>query len=174
MRIRTGGKLRGGSTARFVNGVISAIIVVFFLIHGVLGCVSVLTGYTGSMSVLVWCGVALIAVHVVASIVTSRQQLADVQFPPSARKKRHLALKWATGALLAAVVAAHVALPKSTVTAAVVIIAVSVVLAVHLCVGSKSLLKDLGIDRRYKTAFRVAVCLFAAVFVAVMLVAIMR
>jgi succinate dehydrogenase hydrophobic anchor subunit len=38
------------------------------------------------------------------------------------------------------------------------------VLAVHLCVGSKSLLKDLEIDRRYKTAFRIVVCVFAAAF----------
>lgn len=157
-------------TARFVNGVIAALITVFFLVHGSLGSLSVLGCFSGSLVWLVWGAVFLACVHVVVSIVTSYQQLTDVEFPPSARKKRHLALKWVTGGLLALVALAHIVLPPSTTLAALVIIVVSVALAVHLCVGSKSLLKDLEIDRRYKMAFRVVVCVFAGLFALAMIV----
>ena len=157
-------------TARFVNGVLAALITVLFLVHGSLGSLSVLGCFSGSLSWLVWGAVILACIHVVASIVTSYQQLTDAEFPPSPRKRRHLALKWATGGLLAAVALAHIMLPPSTTLAALVIVAVSIVLAVHLCVGSKSLLKDLGIDRRYKMAFRVVMCVFAALFARAMIV----
>ncbi len=165
--------------ARFFNGIVSAIIVVFFLAHGTMGGVSALTGFTSPFSLLVWGGVALIGVHVVASIVTSHQQLADRERPPSARKKRHLALKWATGCLLAVAACVHIVAPRvlgaafaqSPAWNAAIIVLLSVALAVHLCVGSKSLLKDLEIDRRHKTAFRVVVCAFAAFFSLAVLVA---
>ena len=55
-----------------------------------------------------------------------------------------------------------------------IIAAVSAALAVHLCVGSKSLLKDLEINRRYKMAFRAVVCAFAVAFAVVMLVSLAR
>jgi succinate dehydrogenase hydrophobic anchor subunit len=53
---------------------------------------------------------------------------------------------------------------QSAASGAALTVGLSAVLAVHLCVGSKSLLEDLGIDRRYKTAFRVIVCVLAALF----------
>ena len=161
-----------GSKARFANGVISAAIVVFFLVHAALGSLSGLFGLKSPLAWLVWVGVALIAAHIVVSVVTSREQLSDVEHPPSVRKKRHLALKWATGGLLAAAAIAHIATMwtwgaeavQSAASGAALTVVLSAVLAVHLCVGSKSLLKDLGIDRRYKTAFRVIVCILAALF----------
>ena len=156
-------------TSRFVNGIIAAVITVVFLVHGAMGSLSAVTGFSGSLAWVVWGAVVLALAHVVVSIVTSAQQLSDAEHPPSARKKRHLALKWATGGLLAVAAAVHIALPKSTASAAFVIVAVSALLAVHLCVGSKSLLKDLDIDRRYKVAFRVVVCVLAALFALAML-----
>ena len=129
-----------GSKARRFNGVVSAAITAIFLAHSVLGGLAAITGFISPLAWLVWVGVGLICVHVVASIVTSREQLSDVERPPSSRKKRHLALKWATGGLLAAVALAHVVLPKSSELATACILALCVVLAVHLCVGSKSLL----------------------------------
>lgn len=164
--------MRKESKARIVNGVISAAIVVFFLVHASLGSLSALVGFTSPFAVAVWLGVALVGAHVIMSIVTSREQLTDPERPPSARKKRHLALKWATGGLLAAVAVAHIVTTRlygaqamqSSLSGALLIVALAIVLAVHLCVGSKSLLKDLGIDRRFKTAFRVVVCIFAAFF----------
>ena len=161
--------MRGGSRERFVNGVVSALIVCFFLVHGTLGAISVLTGFTSPLACLVWVGVALVAVHVVLCVVTSRQQLTDEERPPSARKVRHLALKWATGALLALAVGLHIAFTgegavESRSAGLLAIVVVAAALAVHLCVGSKSLLKDIGVDRRYKTAFRIVAIAFAVVF----------
>ena len=119
-------------------------------------------GLMSPFASLIWIGVGLICVHIVASIVTSREQLGDTERPPSGRKKRHLALKWATGALLGAAAAVHIILPKSSELATVCIVALCVVLAVHLCVGSKSLLRDLGLSARLKIAFRIIVCAIAA------------
>ena len=157
------------SKARVVNGVIAALITVIFLVHGTMGSLSALFGFSGAFAWVVWGAVILAGLHVAASLVTSAQQLTDREFPPSRRKKAHLALKWATGVLLAIVAIAHIVLPKSSTVAAGVIVAVSVVLAVHVCVGSKSLLKDLGLGRRYKWPLRIVVCLFTALFVLVML-----
>lgn len=160
---------RKGSTSRFVNGVVAALVTLVFLVHGALGSFCVAFGRSGSLSWLVWGAVVLVGVHVVASLVTSVQQLNDAERPPSVRKKRHLALKWMTGLALALFACAHVLLPKSSVAALCLIMAVSVALAVHLCVCAKSLLKDLNVDRRFKVPFRVVVCVFAALFVLAML-----
>ena len=166
--------MRREVNARFANGVVSAALTIFFLAHGILGAAALVFGFFGSFAWVVWVGVPLIAVHVVFSIVTSRNQLNDKTRPPSARKKRHLALKWATGMLLAACATAHV-ICKDAVSGRIAIIALTVTLTVHLCVGAKSLLKDLDIDRKFKMAFRLVVCVFAAVFaVAVILSAFLR
>lgn len=162
-----------GSKARFVNGVVSAAIVVFFLVHATLGSLSGLFGVRSPLAVFVWVGIGLVGVHVVACVVTSREQLNDMERPPSARKKRHLALKWATGGLLALAVVAHIVSMRvwgvasvQTSWAGVALTAVlAIALAVHVCVGAKSLLKDLNIDRAYMGIFRIVVCAFAAFFV---------
>ncbi|MBQ9042430.1 MAG: hypothetical protein IJ111_15680 [Eggerthellaceae bacterium] len=157
------------SKARVVNGVIAALITIIFLVHGTMGSLSALFGFSGALAWVVWGAVILACLHVVVSALTSAQQLTDKEFPPSRRKKAHLALKWVTGGLLAVAAIAHIILPKSSVAAAGVIVAVSVVLAVHVWVGSKSLLTDLGFSRRYMWPLRIVVCLFAALFVVVML-----
>ncbi len=157
-----------GSKTRHANGFVSAAVVVFFFAHGVLGCTALLFGFFGSLAWLVWAGVALIALHVVLSVATSYEQLTDAQRPPSPRKKRHLALKWVTGIVLAVCIAAHIAL-KGAVPARVALVALAVALAVHICVGSKSLLTDLNLDRRNQTLLKVVACGFAALFVLVAL-----
>ena len=163
--------MRGTSRSRQVNGAVSAALVLFFLAHATLGSIALLTGFASPFATLVWAGVGLVAVHVVASVVTSREQLHDRERPPSARKKRHLALKWATGCLLAVAAAVHIvsrmpfAAAQSALLDVASIVVVAVALAVHLWVGSKSLLKDLGLDTRFQLAFRVAMCLFAAFFI---------
>ena len=121
---------------------------------------------------VVWIGVGFVILHIVLSVVTSYQQLTDAEFPPSARKKRHLALKWLTGILLACAIVTHIAcvrVPGLVATAPflpkLATIVLSCVLAWHICVGMKSLLKDIGASKKYMTLLRVAVCLLAAVFV---------
>lgn len=165
--------MRKNSKARALNGAVSAAIVVFFLGHAVLGSLSALFGISSPFTWFVWIGVVLVGVHVAVSVVTSREQLNDPERPPSARRKRHLALKWVTGGLLLAVAAAHITsiriwganAVQSSVSGAALIAVLAVILAVHLNVGSKSLLKDLGIDRRYQLVFRIAVCVLAVFFV---------
>ena len=168
--------MRQRLTARLINGIISAIIVVFFIAHEALGSVGAFVGFTSPFTWVVWCGIVLVIAHVVVSVVTSVQQLTDAERPPSARKKRHLALKWVTGGALACAVAAHIAAVHShgaasfqtTASGAVLGLLLCIMLGVHVCVGSKSLLKDLNIDRRYKGVFRIVVCaLLAVVAVAV-------
>ena len=62
---------------RFANGVVSAAIVVFFLAHATLGTLLGLIGFMSPLAWLVWVGVALVGVHVMLSIFTSREQLTD-------------------------------------------------------------------------------------------------
>lgn len=160
-----------GSKKRFANGVIAAVILVFFLAHASLGSLSSLVGYTSPFMWLVWVGVAVVAVHVVASVVTSFEQLNDQEHPPSSRKKRHLTLKLATGALLAASIVAHILsrrVPAIVIAAPFLprlsIVVLSAVLAWHICVGMKSLLDDIGLSNRLLMPLRVVVCAFAVAF----------
>ena len=163
--------------ARFVNGIASAIAVVFFVAHALLGSLEGIAPLSGPPPWVMWAGVAVVAFHVLASVATSYQQLTDREFPPSTRKRRHLALKWATGGLLAAAIAAHVACVQSfgpdaaqvTATGAVAAIALAAVLAVHLCVGAKSLLVDLGLNKGHMNAFRIAVVVLAVLVIALIL-----
>ena len=163
--------MRGSSKERFANGVASALIICFFTLHGMLGAAALLIGFASPFAWLVWVGVALIVVHVLLSVLTSKQQLSDKERPPSQRKVRHLALKWLTGGLLAVAATAHVVVMRMDgdtvplrLVSTIAIVLVAAALAFHLCVGAKSLLKDIGVDRRFKLAFRIVVCTLCAVF----------
>ena len=157
---------------RLINGFVSAFIVAFFFAHGTLGSALLTVGIRSSFAYLVWFGVALVFVHVAMSVVTSYQQLTDKVDPPSIRKKRHLALKWITGVVLLAFICIHVgclrmfglASTQSMATGALVIILLAITLAAHVCVGAKSLLKDIGASRRYRTLVRIVACAFAVLF----------
>lgn len=161
--------MRNRPTARIVNSVIAALITIIFLVHGTMGSLSSVLGFSSPFSWVVWIAVVIACVHVAVSLLTSSQQLNDAERPPSKRKKAHLALKWVTGSLLAVAAFAHITLPKSMVASAYIIVGVSIVLAVHLCVCAKSLLVDIGFDKRWKWPFRAFVCLFALFFSLMML-----
>lgn len=156
--------------ARRTNGLISAFIIAFFVAHGALGCALLAFGFNDALSVAVWAGVGIVGVHVVLCVATSVYQLTDTVRPPSVHKKRHLALKWATGVALAVGALVHVLCFRVfgesgealTVPAALVIVAVAAFLSAHVCVGSKSLLKDMGLDRSLRPAVR-AVAVVAGV-----------
>ena len=161
-----------GSKARHVNGIISAVIVVFFLVHAALGSIESTPSSESPIRWVIWAGVCLVGVHVLTSIVTSYQQMTDKEFPPSARKKRHLVLKWVTGVLLASAVFVHVsnvqatgageAVPPEALAAATVVLAA--VLAWHIFVGVKSMLTDVGLSKGLMTPLRVIVIVLAVVF----------
>ena len=161
--------VRKRSLSRFVNGIVSAIIVCFFAAHGLIGSFASVFSFTSALRWVVWVGVALVALHVLLSALTSYLQMTDAEFPPSARKKRHLVLKWATGILLALMVVAHITCMRVSgalvpVLSAVVTALVAVALAVHVWVGAKSLLKDIGAGTALMTPLRVVMCALAAVF----------
>lgn len=162
--------MRPDQRARRANGIISAFIIAFFIVHGALGCALLVCGFNDAFSVAVWAGVAAMVAHVVLCVATSVYQLTDTVRPPSVHKKRHLALKWVTGGLLALVALVHVlcfrVLGESgealTIPAGLVIVAVAAFLSAHICVGSKSLLKDIGLDRSLRPVVR-AVAVIAGV-----------
>lgn len=163
--------MRKRSNMRFANGVVSGLIVCFFLVHGLLGSFAFALPSAHPLLWVVWVGVGFVVLHIVLSAVTSYQQLTDREFPPSARKKRHLALKWATGGLLAASIVVHIAcmrVPALVIAAPFLpklsTVVLSAVLAWHICVGMKSLLKDVSLSKQLMTPLRVLVCMLAAAF----------
>ena len=160
------------STARTINGIVSAVIVCVFLIHATLGSLQPHLALPAPPRWIVWAGMVFVGIHVVVCIVTSYEQLTDRVRPPSPAKKRHLVLKWATGIALIAVAGIHIwrvqeigaAAALRSPEGAVWTVALAVLLAMHIWAGSKSLLKDLGIDRRWRGAVRAGACAFAALF----------
>jgi succinate dehydrogenase hydrophobic anchor subunit len=153
---------------RGVNGAVSALIVCFLIAHALLGCLSLLFGLPKTFAASIWLGVALASLHVLLCVATSKLMLGDQERPPSKKKRRHLLLKWLSGAALAAFAALHVlvrpdgllALSRPAYTAA--LLALVAALAAHVFIGSKSLLKDLGLARRLRTPLRLAVGLASA------------
>ena len=142
---------RRGSGWRRANGIVSAAICLVFLPHGLSRPCPLPSAARPVVQAVVWAGVALCALHVAPCVVTGYSMPTDIVRPQSVRKRRHLRLKWATGALLVAVAAAHVggvlgAWPRVPLVAGTPTAAVA--LSVHACVGAKSLLKDIPTNPR--------------------------
>ena len=147
---------------RKANGIVAALITLLFLAHALLGSASLHVSTPSTFKVFVLVGVAAIAVHVALSIGTSAQQMNDKERPPSPRKKRHLALKWVTGAVLALVAVVHV-VGGMELGGRVTLALLAAAIAVHACVGAKSLLKDVGLSDVWRLPFRICVCILACV-----------
>jgi hypothetical protein len=159
---------------RCINGIVSAILVCFFLAHAALGSASLLCQIPRTFEFLIWVGVGGIAIHILLCTVTSKQMLDDKTRPPSAKKKKHLVLKWLSGTLLVLAAVLHIAGFGTSPASGyhnfflVVLLFITALLASHIYIGTKSLLKDLNMDRRYKIPVRLAVCVLAlAVAVAI-------
>lgn len=157
------------SKLRRVNGIVSALLVCLFLAHAILGSISLLYPIPRSFTFLIWGGVALVVVHIILCVATSRYMLTDTERPPSKKKKDHLVLKWVSGGLLILTVALHLSGFGNNLTSgfsnsyfALILILIAF-LASHEYVGIKSLLKDLDIDRRYRFPLCLAICLLGAI-----------
>ena len=163
--------------ARLVNGIVCAVLLVFFLVHAVLGGASAAFDIPRNLKFLVWAGVVLVCAHVALCVVTSHQMMTDAERPPSDKKKKHLALKWVTGVILLALALVHIVALNVVgegvvqLTGALLALALLVVLAVHLWAGTKSLLKDLSIDRKYRNPLRAVIVAIAVVAGALLLCA---
>ena len=84
--------------------------------------------------------------------------------PPSEKKKRHQVLKWATGAVVLAVLCVHVVHPA--VVPAVTWAASAVLLAAfvwHGWTGMKSLARDLRVPGKAKVPLRIALVALALI-----------
>ncbi|WP_166079529.1 hypothetical protein [Xiamenia xianingshaonis] len=153
------------SKLRTLNGIVAAVLVAAFFGHALFGVLRLHGDFAGQGAWLVWIVVGLMGAHVGLSAATSRSMLADEQRPPSTRKKRHLALKWVSGAALLAVALFHMAfgLVGGAEGFRIVLLAVLVLLAWHCLVGVKSLLKDLGLPKELRGAVRTLLAVAAAV-----------
>jgi hypothetical protein len=149
------GKRRQTDAVRTVNAVIAAVLGCFFLFHAIMGAYT--AGRVAAPLTALWAGLAGIVFHVAFCIATSVRMLTDDVRPPSRNKKRHLLLKWVTGAVLLVVLATHLpGVPIGGLARAALSAALVLALAVHLFVGAKSLLKDVGLSSSGKVWVRVA------------------
>ena len=150
---------------RIANGVLGAVLAVLVCAHQLLGAFAPGTAALGGLRTAMWIAVAALAVHVALSVATTRQMLTDATRPPSSKKKQHQVLKWVSGAAVAMLLAAHVLVQPEPAVRAALLVALAGALAWHLWLGAKSLLKDLGADRRYRIALKTAAVVVAAAVV---------
>lgn len=161
---------------RLLNALVASAIAVFFLAHSTLGTASFFVeGLVNSVPWLVWAMFGVAGAHVLASVGATALMLTDTERPPSSRKKRHFALKWATGAVLAATVAAHLfsilcpgSLPSLPSQAKVLFLPLLAALAWHVGIATKSLARDLGIGKRTRDTMRAVYVLAALALIALM------
>lgn len=153
-----------GARMRLPNGVISGIILCFFVFHAALGVAWRFGMITGSFALAIWLGVILMGLHMVMSIATSYSMVTDTVRPPSAQKKRHLVLKWVTGGIVVAVAIAHISLVRTQgggidagMAAMLTMLVLLAALAVHGYTGVKSLTRDLGINKKWRLPLRIAI-----------------
>ena len=171
------------SAPRRANGIVAAVLVVFFLCaHSLLGSLSLALPLSNHFAWLVWAVTAVIIVHIVLSAVVTREKLSNPEKPPTTKKKLKMGLRWATGILIAVLVCVHAgsvvlfgsSAVQSTQVGKASVIALIVLVAVHVCTGVKSLVRDLGASKeqkdKLKTPMRLAVCLFAVILLALVLV----
>lgn len=164
---------------RLENALVASAIAVFFLAHSTLGVASLFVeGLVNSVPWLVWIMFGAVGVHVLASVGATALMLTDTERPPSSRKKRHFVLKWATGAVLAATIAAHLfcvlcpgSLLSSPHQAKVSFLLLLAALAWHVGIATKSLARDLGIGKRTRDIMRAVYVLAVFALVALVLVA---
>lgn len=161
---------------RLLNALVASAIAVFFLAHSTLGAASLFVkGLTNSLPWLVWIMSGAAGAHVLASVGTTALMLTDTERPPSSRKKRHFVLKWATGVVLAAMIAVHLfcilcpgSLPVFSHQTKASFLLLLAALAWHVGIAMKSLARDLGIGKRTRDIMRAVYVL--AVFALIALV----
>ncbi len=157
---------------RLVNAGVAALLVVAFLGHALFASAAGVDAASRAPYPLLYCLLALVAVHIALSVATTVLMWNDSVRPPSEKKKRHQVLKWVTGAVVLAVLCVHVAHPA--VVPAVTWAASAVLLAAfvwHGWTGMKSLARDLRVSGKAKVPLRIALVALALIAFLVMVVA---
>lgn len=152
---------------RTANACVAGAVLIALIAHEALGAFAGLRVLPSDFRGLIWVIVALAAGHGVLSIATSFFMLTDENRPPSAKKRGHLYLKWATGIVVAALASAHAicgGYPHDALTTALAAL-LAAALAWHGFVGAKSLLKDLRLPRSARNPMRIALCVCTAAIV---------
>ena len=178
---------RQRSLARRTNGVVTDLLVAFFLgAHGLLGSASAIVALDSSLSWIAWIGTAAIAVHVCLNVRVTIEKLSDPEKPPSAHKKMKIAFRWATGVVLAVAIGLLIILVRThgacaawatppAVAATVVLIAA---LSAHVFLCLKSLIRDLGGSKELKDKVtplvRAVLCAFACLLCAMVVAGYLR
>ncbi len=168
-----GGKERAlDDRVRRGNAVLAVALAVFLIAHEVLGALSVAVSLPTGLRWLIWAGAVGIAAHVAFCVATSYWMMTDTVRPPSVHKRNHLILKWASGAMLAAMAVLHAVLGGTPYDFATSVVAavLGIILAWHTCVGVKSALRDLGRGKQHRTAIRAVVIAATAVVVVLLAV----
>lgn len=158
----------GPVEVRRANGIAAAFLLVFFFAHAALGALSEHAAIPRSLMFFIWFAVAVSVAHIALSAGTSVEMLRNKERPPSPRKRRHLVLKWMSGAALLVVAILHCQcdlVPIADIAVSCVLLGL---LCVHGWIGARSLLCDLGLSTRLKPALRVSLCLAALAIAAVL------
>lgn len=142
---------------RKANAIAAAAVTVFFVAHSLMGALALHVPIERRLAVLAFAACTVVAAHIVLSIETTRLMYTDVVRPPSEKKKRHQVLKWVSGAVLLAVAAAHIVFGDGSPPGELLMAALAAAFAVHVWIGMKSVLKDLGLRRELRTPLRVVV-----------------
>lgn len=154
---------------RRANAVAAAVLVVAFLGHALVAAFAGSAGAASAPLVLLRCLLGLALVHVGLSVATTVYMMKDAVRPPSARKRRHQWLKWASGCVLLAALALHVLRPLLPVIFDVPLsLAVLAALVWHGWMGMKSLAHDLRLPKGAKKPLRAALCALAVLAVIVL------
>lgn len=145
---------------RYINGIVSSLLIVVFVGHEISGGFLLHEPWFVGALWLVWAGIGI--VHILLSVKTTQEMFCDKVRPPSAKKKAHQVKKWITGVILGALAAVHVVARGDMASWIVIATLLVITLAVHLCISSKSLVKDLGLSTKCRFVFRVVVIVLAA------------
>lgn len=163
---------RDARVTRLVNAGVAALLVVAFLGHALFASAAGADAASRAPYPLLYCLLALAAVHIGLSVATTLLMWNDSVRPPSEKKKRHQVLKWMTGAVVLAVLCVHVVHPA--VVPAVTWAVSAVLLAAfvwHGWTGMKSLARDLRVPGKAKVPLRIALVALALIAFLVMVVA---
>lgn len=163
---------RDARVTRLVNAGVAALLVVAFLGHALFASAAGADAVSRAPYPLLYCLLALVAVHIGLSVATTLLMWNDSVRPPSEKKKRHQVLKWVTGTVVLAVLCVHVVHPA--VVPAVTWAVSAVLLAAfvwHGWTGMKSLARDLRVPGKAKVPLRIALVALALIAFLVMVVA---
>ncbi|MBQ6453011.1 MAG: hypothetical protein IJJ14_01480 [Coriobacteriales bacterium] len=163
------------SKLRTIGAWVALSITLLFLAHACLGTLRQFwPNMPSSLEWLVWVGVGLIGLHVIIAAGTTYTMWTDTERPPSQRKRQHQIKKWVTGGILLLAIVFHQLWLGHGIWTQLIMAITAVALCVHLFTSMKSLTRDLGLSRTWRTPARSFVIVLTVLICIALLVLIMR